>query len=85
MLKIYTKSELEAFKNADFSSYKINELTDVSGLKFDMTDSVVSRAEKYFDTVKNPYIFRVGDVGVRVNCIGSKTLGESIVSIAQVN
>lgn len=85
MVKIYTKSELEAFKNADFSSYKINELTDVSGLKFDMTESVVSRAEKYFDTVENPYFFRVGDVGVRVNCIGSKTLGDSIVSIVQVH
>lgn len=82
---MYTKTELEAFKNADFSSYKINELTDVSGLKFDMTESVVSRAEKYFNTVENPYIFRVGDVGVRVNCIGSKPLGDSIVSIAQVH
>lgn len=82
---MYTKTELEAFKNADFSSYKINELTDVSGLKFDMTESVVNRAEKYFDTVENPYIFRVGDVGVRVNCIGSKPLGDSIVSIVKVH
>lgn len=79
---MYTKTELEALKNADFSSYKINELIDVSGLNFDMTESVVSRAEKYFNTVENPYIFRVGDIGVKVNCIGSRTLGESIVNIS---
>ena len=46
---MYTKTELEAFKKADFSSYKINELTDVSKLDFDMSESVVSRAQKYFN------------------------------------
>lgn len=82
---MYTKTELEAFKKADFSSYKINELTDVSKLDFDMSESVVSRAQKYFNEVENPYIFRVGDIGVKVNCIGSRTLSESIVNISQVN
>lgn len=82
MLLVYTKTELEAFKKADFSSYKINELTDVSKLDFDMSESVVSRAQKYFNKVENPYIFRVGDIGVKVNCIGSRPLGDSIVNIS---
>ena len=46
---------------------------------------VTKRVEEYFDAVKNPYIFRVGDVGVKINCVGNKNLEESIIEIGKLH
>ena len=80
---MYSKSELETLKNVDFSSYNVGELKDVPSLSFDVGESVESRAERFFTTVGNPYVFRVGDVGVKINCIGDKQLRDSIINISR--
>lgn len=80
---MYSKSELETLKKADFSSYNFRELKDVSKLNLDVGEPIVSRAEKFFRTVENPYVFRVGDVGVKINCIGDKRLIDSIIDISK--
>ena len=82
---MFTKSELERCHKADFQSYNMNDLTDVTNLKIDINESIIKRASKYFDIVKNPYIFRVGDVGVKINCVGNKSLTDSIIDLAELN
>ena len=42
-------------------------------LKIDVEEPIINRARKYFMDIKNPYIFRVGDIGVKINCSGDKT------------
>lgn len=80
--KMLTKSELEECRRADFQSCDINKLTDIEKLLIDANMAVVDRAAEYFDEVKNPYMFRVGDVGVKINCIGDKDLSDSIINLS---
>jgi len=42
------------------------ELVDVSGFTFDNTIPQEERAARILATVKNPYCFRVGDMGVKL-------------------
>ena len=79
---MFTKSELSACSRTDINSCNINDLTDITNRKVDITEPMHSRAEKYFEFVKNPYLFRVGDVGVKINCQGNKDFSELIISIA---
>lgn len=79
---MFTKSQLDECRKADFNSCKINDLPDVRNLKVDIEEPIINRTRKFFKDVKNPYMFRVDDVGVKINCSGNKSLSDSIVNIA---
>jgi len=83
--RMFTKSQLEECRKADFNSCKMNDLPDVTNLKIDIDEPIINRARKYFKEVKNPYMFRVGDIGVKINCSGDKDLSESIMNIATLS
>lgn len=80
--RMFTKSQLDECRKADFNTRKINDLPDVTNLKIDIDEPIINRVRKYFQDIKNPYIFRVGDVGVKINCSGDKNLSDSIMNIA---
>lgn len=82
---MFTKSQLDEWRRADFKSCNINDLTDASNLKIDIDEPIINRAIRYFNDVKNPYMFCVGDVGVKINFSGSKELSDSIVNIVLAN
>lgn len=42
------------------------DLVEVSGISFDNTVPLEQRAARILETVKNPYCFRVGDIGVKL-------------------
>lgn len=42
------------------------DLVDVSGFTFDTSVPQEQRAARIIQTVKNPYCFRVGDIGVKL-------------------
>lgn len=83
--RMFTKSQLEECRKADFNTCNMNDLPDVTNLKIDIDEPIINRARKYFKDVKNPYMFRVGDIGVKINCSGDKNLSDSIVNIASAN
>lgn len=80
-----SKLELEACKNADICSFNKGDLPDMKSISINTKQPVAKRVEEYFDAVKNPYIFRVGDVGVKINCVGNKNLEESIIEIGKIH
>ncbi len=80
--RMFTKDELVRFRKADISSCNINDLTDVTKLMIDIDEPIINRAQKYFKDVKNPYMIRVGDVGVKINCGSGKNLSDCIINIA---
>ena len=43
-----------------------DDLVDVSGISFDKSVPQEKRAAVIIDAVKNPYCFRVGDMGVKL-------------------
>lgn len=52
--------------NIDMNVVNTDGLTDVSGMTFDNSIPQGKRAEQLLKTVGNPYCFRVGDMGVKL-------------------
>jgi len=52
--------------NVDIETVNKDDLVDVSGFTFDNTIPQEQRAARILETVKNPYCFRVGDMGVKL-------------------
>ena len=52
--------------NVDIEAVDKADLVDVSGFTFDNTVPQEQRAERVIAAVKNPYCFRVGDMGVKL-------------------
>lgn len=59
------------FANVDIQTVNKDELVDVSSLTFDHRIPRDYRPEYLLKTVKNPYCFRVGDMGVKVEFLDS--------------
>ena len=55
-------------------------LVDISELKINTQKSSAERALDFAGQVKNPYLFKVGDIAVRVEYCGGKTLSETPAS-----
>lgn len=57
---------LKSFQASSLTECNIDELVDINTVKI---DAEKSKPEKYFDflrQIKNPYLFRVGNVAVKV-------------------
>lgn len=52
--------------NIDIQTADMADLVDMSGFTFDYSIPQTERAAKLINTVKNPYCFRVGDIGVKL-------------------
>ena len=57
---------LSELAGVDITAVNKEDLVDVSGLAFDNTVPREQRAVQVLHTVKNPYCFRVGDMGVKL-------------------
>ncbi len=60
------QTALSELADVDMRTVNKDELVDVSGFTFDNTVPMEQRAERVMEMVKNPYCFRVGDVGVKI-------------------
>lgn len=65
---------LTELASIDITSVNKEDLVDVSGLTFDNTIPREQRAEQVLHAVKNPYCFRVGDMGVKLEFLDSAPL-----------
>lgn len=52
--------------NINIETVNKTDLVDVSGFTFDNTVPQEQRAERIIAAVQNPYCFRVGDMGVKL-------------------
>lgn len=73
--------ELEKYRSCDICSIEKSDLVDLCSVEVNRDMPLESRMSEYIKAVKNPYLFRVGDVGVKINCIGNKDLMDAIVNI----
>lgn len=67
-----TKSQLDLCKDAEIALCDKNALTDLRDITVDKSKSVMERIENFTGQVKNPYLFKVGDVIVKVAYSGGK-------------
>ena len=61
-----TTQELEQMKSVDIGAVAAESLPDVSGMTFDNALSRKERISRFLQTVKNPYCFCIGGVGVKI-------------------
>lgn len=58
--------KLSELADVDITAVNKEDLVDVSGLTFDTAIPREQRAAQVLRKVKNPYCFRVGDLGVKL-------------------
>lgn len=66
-----TKAELERMKNVDIRTVDKNSLVDLDDIFIDISQPSEQKLRSFVEQVKNPYIFRIGDVAVKVNYANS--------------
>lgn len=75
-----TKSQLDLCKAAEIALCDKSNLTDLRDITIDKSKSVRERIENFTGQVKNPYLFKVGDVIVKVAYSGGKDFSGALSS-----
>ncbi|MDO5462994.1 MAG: hypothetical protein Q4F99_05885 [bacterium] len=82
MFYLTNNINLNEFRNMEICDYDKNTLVDLRDITVDKSQSVYERFESFMMQVRNPYLFKVGDVAVKV-AYGdgkdfSKAFGEAV-------
>ena len=76
--------DLNFLKNAAIADYSKDSLVDLHDVKIDPSKSVADKMNDYFEQIKNPYLFKVGDIRVKVSFGGERSftdvLGSAILN-----
>ena len=62
-----TTKNLEALKEIDIESCDKKKLVDLKDVNVSREKSVEERTEEFLIKIKNPYLFKVGEVTVKIN------------------
>lgn len=60
------QTQIDEMKNTDLRTVDKDTLADMSGFGFDITLSQAERAKRILEKMKNPYLFRLDDMVVKV-------------------
>jgi len=63
---MFTQGQLESMKAMDIQAVDKDTLADMSGFEFDNSLSQEERVKRIFEKIKNPYLFRLGDMAVKL-------------------
>ena len=74
-----SSAELMKCSAADFSSAEM--VTDLREVQIDASKPIPERVDSFLTQVSNPYLFKVGDVTVKVNYKDEKELSASLVTL----
>lgn len=75
-----TKSQFDLCRAAEIALCDKNTLTDLRDITVDKNKSVTEKIESFTHQVKNPYLFKVGDVIVKVAYSGGKDFSGALSS-----
>lgn len=78
---MFNLEQLNELKRADIKKVDKSELVDMKALNVPIDRLYTYKLSDYFDFVRNPYMFRVGDVGVKVNFGNGKRFSDSIMDV----
>ena len=62
-----TIEQLKELSKVDIRTCNRDELVDIKTIQIDKTKSNIERINDFIEAVKNPYLFKVGDVVVKLN------------------
>jgi len=73
-----TKAQLDWKRDEDILACDLNSLVDAKEITVNRSLPVNQRIRDYVSQIHNPYLYRVGDVAVKVEYVGSKTLTKAL-------
>ena len=68
-----------------FAAVGYEDLIDLKDIKIDENKPITERMRDYLDQIKDPYLFRVGDIVVRVKFAGEESLQTKIEEMMRSN
>lgn len=72
--------DLKLLKSEAIIDYPKDSLADLQDVKIDAKKSVNTKMDEFFVQIKNPYLFRVGDMRVKVSFSGNRTFCDALVT-----
>lgn len=57
---------LKEMKNKNFEDLNSNELVDIKNIEIDTSKPKIEKLIDFIETIKNPYLFKVGDIIVKI-------------------
>lgn len=73
--------DLNLLKTAAIADCSKDSLVDLHDVKIDPSKSVVDKMNDYFEQIKNPYLFKVGDVRVKVSFGGERSFTDAFGAV----
>lgn len=76
-----TREMLCCCRQADILTSNAEDLTDLKNVTIAPSLPQSARLERYMEQVKNPYLFRVDDLIVKVTFSGSRSLSTALTDL----
>lgn len=73
--------DLNLLKTAAIVDFSKDSLVDLHDVNIDPVKSVCEKMNDYFEQIKNPYLFKVGDVRVKVSFGGERSFSEVLGTV----
>lgn len=74
------QAELEQLKNMDIAQCELEQLVDLRSVSIDRALPISERLCSLWEQMKNPYLFRVDDIAVKVEFSSGKSLENALLS-----
>lgn len=68
-----------------FAAVGYEDLIDLKDIRIDDNKPITERMRDYLDQIKDPYLFRVGDIVVKVKFAGEESLQTKIEEMMRSN
>ena len=76
-----SSSQLSKMRTVEINSCKPESLVDLRDISINTSAPLIERVESFFTQVKNPYLFKVDDVIVKVRYGNGKSFSDAISTI----
>ena len=74
------QTELNCLKNMDIEECDPDQLVDLRSVSIDKSLPVPERMSSFVKQIKNPYLFKVDDIAVKVEFSSGKRFEDSLLS-----
>lgn len=74
-------AELKDLKKVDIENCDKDQLIDINNVKVDRSGTLEQRLCSFFTQIKNPYLFKAGDITVKVEFGSNKSLEDSLTTL----
>ena len=75
------KTDLKMLQNADIESCDKNSLTDIKNINIDAGLPSVSKIKSIVEHVGNPYLFKVGEIAVKLEFEGRVSFNKAFANL----